>query len=316
MSLLIDMLMQRRPELKDVQTPINLVVIKAADDEVLACIEQAVKEKRVYAYLLDNQEKLHEKLKAFAIDEAYYQIIPTQDDQEAAFKSIELVRQGKGDAILKGHIPTGKVLKEVVNKETGIRKADVLSHVAVLSMPSLEKLIAVTDGGLILQPDKPTSRVIIENAVEVMTALHVDHPKVSLLSAAENIIPKLPSSVMESELAMEYQESKDFSVEGPLSIDLSLSKESANEKEYQGDIQGDADILFAPDIVTGNIMSKALTLFGGSEMAGLIMGASVPVIITSRSSSFEEKYASILLSQIIMTHERVGGVHNDNNIGN
>ncbi|MGT2934194.1 phosphate acyltransferase [Streptococcus catagoni] len=302
MSLLIDKLLEAKPQIKKVNKPLNLVAIKAADDEVLACIKRAIDEKRVFAYLIDDRAKLEEKLRAFSIDENYYQIIDLSDDQEAAFKGVELVRQGKGDLILKGHISTGKVLKEVVNKETGIRKAHTLSHLALLSMPSLDKLIAVTDGGLILEPDKETAKIIIENAVEVMSTLKSSPVKVALLSAAETLIPKLPSSVMEAELSSDYQNEKGFIVEGPLSIDLSLSVESAKEKEYAGRIQGDADVLFAPNIVTGNIASKALTLFGGSEMAGLIIGAQVPVVITSRSSSFEEKYASLLLSQIIMTN--------------
>ncbi|MGT2722540.1 phosphate acyltransferase [Streptococcus porcinus] len=305
MSLLIDKLFEARPEIKNVDKPINLVAIKAADDEVLACIERAVREKRVFAYLIDDQVTLEEKLQGFTIPKDAYEIVAVGDDQEAAFKGVELVRKGKGDAILKGHISTGKVLKEVVNKETGIRKADTLSHVAVLSMPTLNRLIAITDGGLILQPDKDTAKTVIENAVEVMASLKLSHHlKVALLSAAENLIPKLPSSVLESELAKGYSSKTDITVEGPLSIDLSLSPESVKEKNYTGKIQGDADILFAPDIVTGNIMSKSLTLFGGSEMAGLIIGAKVPVIITSRSSSFEEKYASLLLSQIMMTKDR------------
>ncbi|VTS40852.1 Phosphate acetyltransferase [Streptococcus porcinus] len=304
MSLLIDKLFEARPEIKNVDNPINLVAIKAADDEVLACIERAVREKRVFAYLIDDQVTLEEKLQGFTIPKDAYEIVAVGDDQEAAFKGVELVRKGKGDAILKGHISTGKVLKEVVNKETGIRKADTLSHVAVLSMPTLNRLIAITDGGLVLQPDKDTAKTVIENAVGVMASLKLSHLKVALLSAAENLIPKLPSSVLESELAKDYSSKTGFTVEGPLSIDLSLSPESVKEKNYTGKIQGDADILFAPDIVTGNITSKSLTLFGGSEMAGLIIGAKVPVIITSRSSSFEEKYASLLLSQIMMTKDR------------
>ncbi|KHD44404.1 phosphate acyltransferase [Streptococcus hongkongensis] len=304
MSLLIGKLLEARPEIKSVEKPINLIAIKAADDEVLACVEKAVAEKRVKAVLIDDKSKLAEKLASYRIDSDWYEIVDIADDQAAAAKAVELVREGKGDAILKGHISTGKVLKEIVNKETGIRKADTLSHVAVLSVPKLNKLIAVTDGGLILQPDLESAKVVISNAVEVMSSLGIDQVKVSLLSAAENLIPKLPSSVMEDELAKFYADQKDFVVEGPLSIDLSLSSESAKEKEYPGNIQGDADILFAPDIVTGNVTSKSLTLFGGAEMAGLIMGGQVPVIITSRSSSFEEKYASLLLAQIIMTEKK------------
>ncbi|MBJ8325267.1 phosphate acyltransferase [Streptococcus pacificus] len=301
MSLLIDKLLEARPEIKTATTRMNLVVVKAADDEVLSSVEKAIAEKRIYAYLIDDEKALKEKLSHYDIDDSAFEIINIADEQAASFKAVELIRQGKGDAILKGHLPTGKLLKEVVNRDTGIKKAETLSHVAVLSMPSLNQLIAVTDGGLILQADKDNLKVIIKNAQTVMSALKVSPIKVSLLSAAENVIPKLPSSVMEDEIAKEYQEQKDIIVEGPLSIDLSLSQESAKEKGYEGRIQGDANILVAPDIVTGNVFSKSLTLFGGSEMAGIIMGAQVPVIITSRSSSFEEKYASILLAQVVMS---------------
>ncbi|MCR8967748.1 phosphate acyltransferase [Streptococcus zalophi] len=300
MSLLIDKLLEARPEIKTSKKPMHLVVVKAADDEVLSSVERAILEKRIYAYLIDDEKQLKEKMSHYDIADDSFEIINIADEQEAAFKAVELVREKKAQAILKGHLPTGKVLKEVVNRETGIKKADTLSHVAVLSMPSLNHLIAVTDGGLILQADRDNAKVIIKNAREVMTALKVTPIKVSLLSAAETVIPKLPSSVMESLVAEDYQEQNDIIVEGPLSIDLSLSKESAKEKAYSGKIQGDANILVAPDIVTGNVFSKSLTLFGGSEMAGIIMGAKAPVIITSRSSSFEEKYASILLAQILM----------------
>ncbi|WP_159583000.1 phosphate acyltransferase [Streptococcus halichoeri] len=304
MSLLIDKLLEARPEIQTTEQPITLVVIKAADDQVLACLEKAIAERRVNAYLIDDKNKLAEKLAAYQIDPNWYQIIDLADDQAAAAKAVQLVKEGKGDAILKGHIATGKVLKEVVNKETGIRQAATLSHVALLAVPQLKRLLAITDGGLILQPDQTTASVVIANAVEIMSALGLAPVKVALLSAAENLIPKLPSSVMETQLTKAYAGKDQLVVEGPLSIDLSLSPKSARTKEYQGKIQGDADVLFAPDIVTGNVASKALTLFGGAEMAGLIMGAQVPVIITSRSSSFEEKYASLLLAQILMTKKR------------
>ncbi|CCI87015.1 phosphate acyltransferase [Lactobacillus gigeriorum] len=305
MSVLIDRLLSVRPEVQTVSRPLNMAVVKAADKEVLACVEKAIKEKRIYAYLIDDQQELTELLEKFDIDSNSYEIIDLKDDAEAAFKAVELVREGKVDAILKGLIPTGKLLKQVVNKQTGIRKADLLSHVTVMAVPKLDRLIAITDAGLILLPDKEMAKVEINNAVEVMQALKVENIKVSLLSAAENLIPKLPSSVMETELASEYQAETDFIVEGPISFDLSMSPASAKEKRYQGRIQGDADILFAPDIVTGNVACKSLLYFGDAKMAGVVMGAQVPVIVTSRASSFEEKYASILLAQIMMLDRKI-----------
>lgn len=297
---IINRLKTLRPEV-DNAPKINLVVVKANDHEVLTCVEQACQESRVYAYLIDDKEKLTTSLQQYNLPKDSYEIIDEADDQQASSKAVELVRNNKGDAILKGHLATGKILKEVVNKETGIRKAQTLSHVAIIANPKLEQLLAVTDGGLILQPDFNSGKVIIENSVTVMRALHYEKVKIALLSCAENIIPKLPSSVLEAELTEEFKDNdSDVIVEGPLSIDLALSSASAEEKGYAGQIKGDANVLFAPDIVTGNTVSKSMLLFGDSEMAGVIMGAQVPVIITSRSSSYEEKYASILLAQILM----------------
>lgn len=297
---IINRLKTIRPEV-DHAPKINLVVVKANDPEVLTCVEQACKEGRVFAYLIDSRDKLSESLKDYDLPADSYEIVDENDDQQASFKAVELVRNGQGDAILKGHLATGKVLKEVVNRETGIRKAQTLSHVAIIANPKLEQLLAVTDGGLILQADENNGKVIIDNAASVMKALQVEKVKVALLSCAENVIPKLPSSVFEDKLSQELSGlDPDVIVEGPLSIDLALSPASAKEKGYNGQIKGDANVLFAPDIVTGNTVSKSMLLFGDSQMAGVIMGAKVPVIITSRSSSYEEKYASILLAQILM----------------
>ncbi|MGO3608589.1 MAG: phosphate acyltransferase, partial [Enterococcus sp.] len=200
--------------------------------------------------------------------------------------------------IMKGHLSTGKLLKAVVDKEHGIRRSPLLSHVAVLYMPTLDRLVGFTDGGMVLEPSKEEMSIIIDHAVEVMHSLNQVKPKVALLSATENVIPKLASSKIEFDVVQENQR-EDCIIEGPLSLDISLSPAIALDKGYSGAIQGDADIIVTPDIVSGNAVSKSLTLFGGAQMAGLIIGAQVPIILTSRSSSSEEKYASILLAKMM-----------------
>ena len=302
MASLIQEIYRLHPELKQDEQPMTLVAVNATDEEVIKSVQQVIEETAMQVILLGERDKIEALLESHPLDSSRYTIEEVQTDEESAFRAVELVREGKADIILKGHIGTGTLLKQVVNKETGIRDKDVLTHVAILYVPTLERLVAISDGGLVLEPDETTGPVVIENAVKVMKHL-LDKPlKVTLLSAAEQVIPKLASSVIEDQLAKTVTIPNTV-IEGPLSIDISLIPDIAKEKEYPGQIQGDADILYVPDISTGNVLSKTLILFGGAQMAGLIMGAQVPIVITSRSSSAEEKFASVLLSQIMMKGE-------------
>ncbi|MGX7349465.1 phosphate acyltransferase [Dolosicoccus paucivorans] len=299
MASLINEIYRLHPELKQDHTKLTMVAVNAADDEVIKSVQQVIDETTMNVILLGDEKEIESVLENYSLDPSRYSIESVSSDEESAFKAVELVRQGKADIILKGHIGTGTLLKQVVNKETGIRDKDVLTHVAVLYVPTLKRLVAISDGGLVLEPDEKSGKVVIENAVKVMKHLLNKPLKVALLSAAEQVIPKLASSVIEEQLAKELTIENTI-IEGPLSIDISLVPDIAKEKDYRGEIQGDADILYAPDISTGNILSKTLILFGGAQMAGVIMGAKVPIVVTSRSSSADEKFASVLLSQIMM----------------
>ncbi|RAI82882.1 phosphate acetyl/butyryl transferase [Macrococcoides goetzii] len=276
----------------------NLVAVKAANDEVMSCIKMMLDAEIGKAILIDDESTLKPLITSYGFTDDQVEIVNIADDSLAAEEAVALVRAGRANGILKGHISTGKLLKAVVNKEKGIVKSPLLSHVAALHVPKLNKIIGITDGGMILTPNKDEMNVIIDHAVEVFHKLGVSTPKVALLSAAETLIPKLSSSVIQDEIAKQNNRTNCI-IEGPLSADLSLSPENAKDKHYPGQIQGDADIIVVPDIVTGNSLSKSMLMFGGAQMAGLIIGAQVPIILTSRSSSAAEKFASILLAQIV-----------------
>ena len=283
---------------KQKDKPLSLAVVKAAHDEVIESLREAINEGMVYAVLIDNKEALQKLIQKYQLPENSYEIVAEDSDEAASKLAVEMVKNGKANAIMKGHLSTGKLLKAVVDKEHGIRRSPLLSHVAVLYMPTLYRLVGFTDGGMVLEPSKEEMSIIIDHAVEVMHSLNQVKPKVALLSATENVIPKLASSKIEFDVVQENQR-EDCIIEGPLSLDISLSPAIALDKGYSGAIQGDADIIVTPDIVSGNAVSKSLTLFGGAQMAGLIIGAQVPIILTSRSSSSEEKYASILLAKMM-----------------
>lgn len=275
--------------------PTAIAIVKAASHHVLDAVVPAVENGWIYPILIDSSEAINRALND-RIQPGKYEVIDCEDPAEAAQMGVQLVREGRASCLMKGILPTGVFLKPVVNSETGIRASELLSHVAVVENESIGRLVAITDGGMVPAPTAQDLPALIEHGRLVMSKLGVQSPKVSLLSAAENVIRKLPSSVMQAE----YVESAgDPNLAGPLSLDISLVPEIAKEKGYTGPIQGDADILVAPDIVAGNALTKSLVLFGGGAMAGVICGASVPIVLTSRSASHDEKYYSIALASVM-----------------
>lgn len=278
-------------------SPQKVAVVKAASEHSLESIFELAKQDLLFPILIDQQSAINDLLQKMDIGNAPYEIVHVTTDEEAAFKGVELVRQQQAKFMMKGNIQTSDLLKQVVNRETGIRKRDVLSHLALIEVPNYPRLIGVTDGGMLLSPNVDQKAAIIENALDVMKALDYQQPKFAVLSAAETLQPKLQASVDAAELTKRFQSRvNECIVEGPISIDLSLNPEIATEKQYQGKIQGDADVLIASDIVAGNTLSKSMLLLAGGEMAGMIIGAQVPIILTSRSSSAEEKKYSLLLA--------------------
>ncbi len=278
--------------------PVRKVVVAAAHDEhALEAVLKAHKEGLVEYVLVGKKDEIIEKGKklGYTVDESA--IVPAEEDKEAAFKAVELIRQDKGDFLMKGKLETATILKEVVNKETGIGLGGVMSHMAILYIPKYHKLVGFTDGGMIPHPTLEQKVGILNNGLDLFRKLGYDCPNVGVLCAAENYNPKIPESADAAELKKMADAGKfgKCNLEGPISIDLSFSKEAAKIKGYNSPITGEVDILLAPNMATGNIASKAMLLFAGAEMTGIILGSKVPVVLTSRGSSFEEKYYALML---------------------
>jgi len=276
----------------------RVAVAAAQDGHTLEAVFRAAKDKLVEPVLVGNKEKIEEILKELDVEYDISSIISTESDKESAEKTVELINEGKADFIMKGKLQTADLLRAVVDKEKGLRTGRVMSHVAILEVPAYHKLIAVTDGGMMMYPNADEKKQILESAVDVFLAMGYECPKVAVLAAVETVNPKMPEAVDADILKKMNQsgEIKDCIVEGPISFDLTFSKESAEIKGYSSPVTGEADILLAPNITTGNIMSKALIEMAGATMAGMIVGAKVPIVLTSRGASSEEKYLSIVLS--------------------
>ena len=234
-------------------------------------------------------------------------LFPAQPQaQDAAAKAVQAVRRGDCQMILKGNIDTAILLKEVVNKDYGLASGRLISHVALLDLPSYHKMILLTDGGMVMYPDLDQLRGILENALPVMHKLGLSLPKVACLAAVEKAHERMPETMRALALKTMNQRG-DLTgclLEGPISFDLAFSREAAKIKAYDSPVAGDADIFLVPDFVSGNLLAKSLVYGGGASFAGFLMGARSPVILTSRSASIEEKIHSIACGALMSELEK------------
>ncbi len=225
------------------------------------------------------------------------EIINADSPQDAAFKSVELVRSGRAKALMKGNISTPILLKAVLNADTGIKRSNVLSHVLVFEWENSFRFL--TDGGMVTHPSLEEKTEIINNAKILAKSLGIEMPRVAVLSAVEKVNPKMPSTIdaaILSKMGERKQFGKDCIVEGPLALDNAISLESAHHKGLFNEVVGKADILIAPDIDTGNILGKSLLYFGNVQAGGMIVGAKCPVIMLSRSDDKQTRLNSIKLA--------------------
>ncbi|MDR1271859.1 MAG: phosphate butyryltransferase, partial [Clostridiales Family XIII bacterium] len=257
---------------------------------------EATSKGMVDSVLIGDAKKIEEIIKAEGLDLGNPEIIEAEDDIASAVTAVKLIAEGKGDVLLKGILQTADLLRQVVNKEYGLLTGEIMSHCALFQIPDYHKLMILTDGGMVLNPDAVQKRYIVENAVRVMHNLGVAEPKVAALCATEVVNPKMQASVDADILKQQNQsgEIKGCYIEGPISFDLTWSKESAAIKKFESPVTGDADILLFHDMVAGNVISKAINYIGHSTMAGIIVGAKVPIVIVSRGGTAEEKYLSLV----------------------
>lgn len=229
------------------------------------------------------------------------EIIDAATDEEAAAICVQLVRQGKAGFILKGLLPTGTLLKAVVNKQTGLHTGSVISHFVLLELPGYHKLLGIADSGMIPDPDLETKKAIVRNSVEALQKLGCGKPLVSAVCAAEAVSPKIKETVDAAALKQACQDGELGScyVEGPISFDLAMNPASAKVKRYESPVVGNTDLLLVPGMAAGNIMVKAMLQYAGAQMAGCIVGAKCPIALISRSASYEEKYYSLLLCALL-----------------
>ncbi len=285
----IDELLKKAEEL-----PSKTVAIAAAHDD--AALEAAIEAKRkniANSVLIGKKDEIEAMLEKLGVAKDFFEIIGREDDSEAVAEAVKLIREGSAHVLLKGKVKTGTLIKGVLDKDRGLRTGRLLSDIFIFDCPMKDehRLMGITDGGLNLAPNMEQKAQIIKNAVEAFHRLGYGNPKVAVLSAVEVVNPDIQSTIDADGLAKMYKngEFENCVVDGPLAMDLALSEKAAEIKGFESPVAGKADILVFPNIESANITAKALMYMLPFEPSHVIVGASAPVLIPSRSDSSEAK---------------------------
>ncbi|GLV62212.1 phosphate butyryltransferase [Bacillus mycoides] len=277
----------------------TVAVAVAEDHEVIEAVAKAIKLQLAQFRLYGNQEKIMGMLQEHGLQTSeHIEVIAVKSSAEAAELSVKAVRNGEADVLMKGNIPTANILKAVLNKEWGLRKGSVLSHVAAFEVPNYDRLIFVTDAAMNIAPDVTQKAAIIQNTVEVARAIGIDLPKVAPIAAVEVVNPAMQATIDAAMLTQMNRRGqiKNCVVDGPLALDNAVSQIAAEHKGIVSDVAGKADILLVPTIEAGNVLYKSLVYFADAKVGAMIAGAKAPIVLTSRADSAETKVYSLALA--------------------
>lgn len=273
----------------------RMVVAAAADAHVLSAVKDAMDQNIVSPILVGDAEKIKSVVDDIDMDASKIEIVNEPDDKKACQKAVALIREGKADVIMKGLVATALILKAILDKENGLRKGSTLSHFALFESPYYHKLIGITDAAMNVAPEFNDKVSIVNNAVEAMHGIGVEKPKVAILGPVEVVNPKIESTIHAAMLTQMNRRNqiKGCLIDGPFAVDNTVSKEACEQKKIESEVGGDADILVAPELNASNILYKTLAFLGGATSAAVIMGAKVPVVLTSRADTERAKLLSI-----------------------
>ncbi|MFA8342224.1 MAG: bifunctional enoyl-CoA hydratase/phosphate acetyltransferase [Rhodothermaceae bacterium] len=276
----------------------KIAVASAADKHALEAVKNAITEGIVEAVLFGDEEKIKEIAGQINFDLSDTKIVDESNPVKASALAVAAIKNGEADVLMKGNVSTGPLLKVVLDKEKGLRKGGTLSHVALMESPYYHKLLCVTDAAVNVAPELKDKVEMINNAVEAFHKLGIEEPKVAVIGAVEVVNPKMEATSEAALLTMmnKRKQIKGCIVDGPLALDNAVSKEAAEHKGIVSEVAGDCDIMLTHDINSGNVLYKSLNFLGGATAGAVIMGAAVPIVLTSRSDSEHSKLCSIALA--------------------
>ncbi|MFH0939613.1 MAG: bifunctional enoyl-CoA hydratase/phosphate acetyltransferase [Planctomycetota bacterium] len=282
-----------------------LAVAAAEDDAVLKSISVAMREGIAEPALFGDAQKIKRLARSLRISLQGVKIVSEPDPTAATLAAVKMCRAGEAQILMKGLVSTAVVLKAVLDRENGLTTGRILSHAAVFYSPRIGRLMILTDAGVNINPDIGRKVEIIRNAIALAKCLGIARPKVAALAAVETIKPDMTATTDAAILTQMSLSGQfgDVIVAGPYALDLALSLNAAKHKNVRGPVAGKADILLAPDIEAGNILYKSLVYFAGLEIAPVVLGATAPIIVTSRSDSSASKLYAIALAAFMANDE-------------
>ena len=278
--------------------PLRAAVVMAHELETLQAVVKAMDEGIALPVLIGDQEIILKNIRALGRDAADFTICHCADQAQCLEAVTGMLTRGEVDVVMKDQVKTGDLMRIFVKKENGFLRGPVLSHLALNQLPMYHKLLCVSDTTLNPYPDLAGKKAIIQNAADAMAKMGFEPPKVAVMAAIEYVNPKMKETVEAAALkeANQAGELTGCIVEGPISLDLALDGHAAEIKGYESPVAGDAALMLVPDLVSGNLLGKSLNYMPNSRFAGFITGACVPVVLTSRASSPENKYLSLAVA--------------------
>jgi phosphate butyryltransferase len=279
----------------------TIAIAMAEDRSVLEACKSAQEKGLAHTLLVGDPEKIKPLAAEIGLELQPDTIIPAFTEEENALRAVQAVRAGHADILMKGHISTPVLMKAVLQRETGLRKGDILSHVAVAEVPTYPRLLLLTDGGINILPDLETKKAILRNALGVAVKLGIEQPHVAVLCPIEKVNPKIPETLDAAALQQlgEQGEFGNTIVEGPIATDVALSAQAAARKGLASRVAGKTDLVLVPNITCGNAFIKVLMFLANAKVGGVVVGAQVPIILLSRADNPEEKLYSIALALIL-----------------
>ncbi len=277
----------------------TIALVGAEDVEAVKALVEAKKLGIADGLLIGNEEVVKRNLELIGAHD--FKIIDSKDEYDASRKGVECVVRGDASILMKGLVKTSILLKEVLKDEWNLKVKELLSHVIVMDIPGFNRLLLLSDGGMVIKPNLEQKKMIIENAVEVAKKLGIEKPKVACLTAIETVNPNMPETLDSAILAMmnRRKQIKDCIVDGPLALDNAVSEKAAKVKGIESEVAGRADILITPDIHSGNMLGKSVVYFAGGKIGGVVVGAKVPIVLVSRADAMDSKLFSIALGVLM-----------------
>ena len=270
------------------------VVVHPCDETSLRGVTQAASAGLIVPILVGPRAKITAVADAYKFDIAAFEVIDAAHSEAAATKAVALIREGKGELLMKGSLHTDELMRAVTASATGLRTERRISHVFVMDVPRYAETLFLTDAAINIFPDLDAKQDIVQNAIDLFTQVGLGTPRVAILSAVETITPKIPSTIDAAALCKmaDRGQIKGGILDGPLAFDNAIDPEAARIKGIRSDVAGKAQILVVPDLEAGNMLAKNLVYFSNADSAGIVLGARVPIVLTSRADSVRSRLAS------------------------